>query len=107
MACPTMTFAGVTRPVYDCLMKQASGMGLPAPRSPSGRVAYHSVEADYDWSESAAVLTITLTRAPEWLQCAMVETRVRQAIVHPRGTLIGAAQFRSSPHQTGQMKYAK
>lgn len=76
MACPTMNFNGITREVYDCLVKQAGSMGFPAPQSPSGRVAYHSVEAD----EGQGTLEITITRAPDWLDCAMVENRVRQAM---------------------------
>jgi hypothetical protein len=80
MACPTMSFNGITREVYDCLVKQAGTMGFPAPQSPSGRVAYHSVEADYRWEESEGTLEITITRAPDWLDCSMVESRVRQAM---------------------------
>ena len=80
MACPTMSFSGVTREVYDCLVKQAASMGFPAPQGPSGRVAYHSVEAEYRWEEGEATLEITITRSPDWLDCSMVESRVRQAM---------------------------
>jgi len=80
MACPTMSFTGVTRTVYDRLVRQAAGMGLPAPQGPSGRVAYHNVEAEYRWDEGEELLELTITRGPEWLSCAMVESGVQQAI---------------------------
>jgi hypothetical protein len=75
-----MSFSGVTREVYDCLVRQAASMGFPAPQGASGRVAYHSVEAEYRWDEDEATLEITITRSPGWLDCAMVESRVRQAM---------------------------
>ncbi len=80
MSCPTMSFSGVSREVYDCLMQQAASMGLPTPQGPSGRVAFMSVEAEYRWDEGEGTLAITVTRSPEWLDCGMVESRVRQAI---------------------------
>lgn len=80
MSCPTMSFSGVTREVYDCLMRQAASMGFPTPQGPQGRVAYHSIEAEYRWDESEATLEITVSRSPEWLDCGMVEARVRQTI---------------------------
>lgn len=80
MSCPMMSFSGVTREAYDCLVKQAASMGLPAPRGASGRVAYHRVEAEYRWDEGEAMLEIIITRSPGWLDRSMVESRVRQAM---------------------------
>lgn len=80
MSCPTMSFSGVTREVYDCLAEQAASMGFPAPQGASGRVAFLSVEAEYRWEEGKATLAITITRSPDWLDCSMVESRVRQAV---------------------------
>ena len=80
MSCPTMSFSGVTREVYDCLIQQAASMGFPAPKGASGLVAYHNVEAEYRWDEEAGTLVITVTRAPAHLNCATVEASVRQAI---------------------------
>jgi hypothetical protein len=75
-----MSFSGVTREVYDCLVQQAASMGFPAPKGASGRVAYHNLEAEYRWDEEAGTLVITVTRAPAHLGCATVEAGVRQAI---------------------------
>jgi hypothetical protein len=75
-----MNFTGVTREVYDCLLQQAGKLGLPAPTAPSGTVSSHGVEVDYLWDEGSATLALTVTEAPEWLPCAMVESRVREAI---------------------------
>jgi hypothetical protein len=80
MSCPTMSFSGVTREVYDCLIQQARSMGFPAPKGPSGIVAYHNVEAEYRWDEDAGTLAITITRAPAHIGCASVESSLRQAI---------------------------
>lgn len=80
MSCPTMSFSGVTREVFECLGREAASMGFPVPQGASGRVAYHSVEAEYRWGEGEATLEITVTRSPGWLDCAAVESRVRQAM---------------------------
>ena len=80
MSCPTMSFSGVTREVYDCLIRQATSLGFPAPKGASGLVAYHNVEAEYRWDEEAGTLEITITRAPAHLNCAMIESSARQAI---------------------------
>lgn len=85
MACPTMSFTGVTRPVYDRLVRRAAGMGLPSPQGPSGRVAYHNVEVEYRWDEGAGVLELAVTRGPEWLSCSMIESGVKQAIGEATG----------------------
>jgi hypothetical protein len=75
-----MHFTGVTRPVYDRLVQRAARMGLPAPSGPRGRVAFHNVEAEYAWNEGTGALEIAITRSPEWLSCAQVDTTVRSAI---------------------------
>lgn len=80
MSCPAMSFSGVTREVFECLGREAASMGFPVPKGASGRVAYHSVEAEYRWEEGEATLEIIITRSPGWLECSMVESRVRQAM---------------------------
>src|SRR4028118_2006536 len=63
MSCPAMSFSGVTREVYDCLIQQATTMGFPAPKGASGGVAYHNVEAEHRWGDEAARRALT-PRAP-------------------------------------------
>ncbi len=86
MSCPTMSFSGVTREVFDCVVKRATSMGLPALKGPSGRVAYHNVEVEYRWDEASGTLEITITRSPAHLDCAMIESSARQAIRGCGGT---------------------
>lgn len=80
MSCPTMSFSGVTREVYDCLIQQAKSMGFPAPKGASGLVAYHNVEAEYHWDEEAGTLEITVTRSPAHFNCATIDATARQVI---------------------------
>jgi len=79
MECPTITLTGVTRAVYDCLVKRAKSLGLPVPTETSGNFAYADAAADFDWNEEAATLAITINRKPGWVTCDMVESQLRQA----------------------------
>lgn len=79
-ACPTMTFGGVTAEVWECLKAEARRQGLPVPTDHSGFASAHGAEADFRWDSGRSVLTITVTKKPDWIDCAQIDRRLRDAV---------------------------
>lgn len=65
--------------MWECLRRQASGMGVPVPSGDHGSVRHPDADAGYAWDEGSGTLTVTFTRTPSWMACGAIETRVRQA----------------------------
>lgn len=80
MACPTMTFSGVTADVWNCLSQRASSLGVTLPGS-SGGVEYLDAGVNYTWDQSAQTLTVTITHLPLIINCGTAESYLRQAVV--------------------------
>lgn len=79
MACPTITLSGVTAEVWGCLRAQATRIGVVLPAGDSGAIRHADADADFAWDPASGTLSVTFTRTPAWIGCAMLESRLRQA----------------------------
>jgi hypothetical protein len=79
MDCPTITLSGVTPPVWECIRKRASSLGVTVPPGDSGTINALEAVVEYAWDEAAASLSLTVVRRPGWIPCELIESRVRQA----------------------------
>ena len=80
MACPTMTFNGVTPDVWTCLRQRASSLGVTLPPGNSGTVSHLDATLDYAWDPTAQTLSITITHLPPFIiECDGAMSYVRQA----------------------------
>ena len=81
MACPTWTFGGVTREVWECLKREGSSRtGKPAPTDDRGIVTAYGVTVEFEWEEDTATLRVTVVERPDWMDCHTAELRIRQAV---------------------------
>ncbi|HEX2204425.1 MAG TPA: hypothetical protein VHG91_14035 [Longimicrobium sp.] len=81
MACPTMTFEGVDRDVWDCLRGAArSRIGIDLPDRPSGTASEHGATVDWVWSEGDGTLELTVRQKPDFIDCATIDESFRQAV---------------------------
>ncbi|HET7234789.1 MAG TPA: hypothetical protein VFJ16_32545 [Longimicrobium sp.] len=78
--CPTIILPGVTPQVWECLKAQARRFGLPVPENGSGTVTAQGASAEYRWDEDTGTLEITFAELPQWVDCASVAVRLREAV---------------------------
>jgi hypothetical protein len=71
-------FHGITRAIFARLRKKASQLGMRV-SSPRGQVEKDGVRIEWDYDASAQVLEVE-TKAPFWINAAVVNRTLRQEI---------------------------
>jgi len=78
--CPTIHLTGVSPQVWERLKGEARRIGVPVPTADSGSATAQGAHAEYRWDAAAQTLDVTFTELPQWIDCASVERRLREAV---------------------------
>lgn len=88
MACSALSFTGATPAVMSCCVKAANARGanIPDPPPPSGEAAVGSFIFTWTYDAAAGTATVTCTRKPFYVPCAILNTALRSTVTGCGGT---------------------
>lgn len=88
MACPALTFTGITPDVMGCCVQAAQlrGARIPYPLPDAGEVTVSSFTFTWTYDKAARTMTVRCTRKPRLVPCAVVNGTLRSTVKGCGGT---------------------
>ena len=88
MACPALSFTGITPAVMTCCLKAANARGasIPDPPPASGQTTVGSFTFIWTYDKAAGTVTVRCTKKPRLVPCAIINGTLRSTVKGCGGT---------------------
>ena len=91
--CEEQGFSGVTSEHFATFIAKAEEMGIPglAGKGNSGEASRAGVTIRWNFNPETRMLTVQCTDSPMLLPCALINSKIREAVAHGMSLVPGAA----------------